>query len=176
MKFLCIECDAAMKLADTRGPDDGSMTVIFSCPKCGKSVAMLTNAMETQMVRSLDVKIGGKPVAAEPMGMVRESLAQKREDIFSNDLTPSPAVAEQAAEKRSGSKCPFTGAVNEAYEKNENAADGPVWSQEAQTRLERIPSFVRPMVKKSIEQHARDNGYKEITAAVMEEIKDRFGM
>jgi len=37
MKFLCIECDEAMKLTETRGSEDGSMTVIFGCSSCGKA-------------------------------------------------------------------------------------------------------------------------------------------
>jgi hypothetical protein len=32
------------------------------------------------------------------------------------------------------------------------------------------------MVKKSIEQHAREQGYQQITVAIMDEIKDRLGM
>ena len=75
MKFLCVECDEAMKLQGTRGPDAGAMTVVFGCPSCGKETAMLTNPMETQMVRSLGVKIGGRTVPAEPMEMVTNSLA-----------------------------------------------------------------------------------------------------
>lgn len=58
MKFLCISCDEAMQLRETRGPDNGSMTVVFGCPSCGRETAMLTNEMETQVVRSLGVKIG----------------------------------------------------------------------------------------------------------------------
>ena len=75
MKFLCVACDQAMKLIRTEGPTEGSMMVVFSCPDCGKETAMLTNTMETQMVRSLGVTIGGRTVPAEPMEMVRNSLA-----------------------------------------------------------------------------------------------------
>src|SRR2546426_5551965 len=58
MKFLCLDCDAPMKLHSTEGPDEGSLTVTFRCPECGFRVAMLTNPFETQMVRSLGVKVG----------------------------------------------------------------------------------------------------------------------
>ena len=75
MKFLCVECDEAMRLAETRGPDRGSMTVVFGCPACGRQTAMLTNASETQVVRSLGVKIGGQSVPAEPMEGIRTGLA-----------------------------------------------------------------------------------------------------
>lgn len=74
MKFLCVECDEAMRLEGTEGPDRGSMTVVFTCPSCGRRTAMLTNTMETQVVRSLGVKIGGRTVPSEPMEMVRGNL------------------------------------------------------------------------------------------------------
>jgi len=53
MKFLCVPCDEAMKITETKGPEDGSLAVVFGCPSCRRQVAMLTNPMETQMVRSL---------------------------------------------------------------------------------------------------------------------------
>ena len=51
---------------------------------------------------------------------------------------------------------------------------GPTWSAEALSRLERIPSFVRPMAKMGIETFARDNGYAEITAEVMDAARGSF--
>ena len=172
MKFLCVACDEPMTLKETRGPDEGSMSIIYSCPSCSRDIAMLTNAMETQMVRSLGVKIGGRTVPAEPMEMLRSSLAGQREEVAAPAATTASA---QPAEKASGSKCPFTGVVTEAYAQQEHNA-GPVWTQEAQARIERVPSFIQSMVKKGVEDYAREQGYAEIDAAVMDEVKGRFGM
>ena len=172
MKFLCVTCDEPMTLKETHGPDEGSMSIIYSCPSCSRDIAMLTNAMETQMVRSLGVKIGGRTVPAEPMEMLRSSLAEPRDSRPAPTPTPAPA---QPAEKISGSKCPFTGVVTEAYAQQERTA-GPVWTEEAQARIERIPSFIQSMVKKGVEDYAREQGYAEIDAAVMDEVKGRFGM
>lgn len=171
MKFLCVECDEAMKITETRGPDEGSMTVIFGCPKCGKGVAMLTNPMETQMVRALDVKIGKGSATVEPMSVIKNSLASKREGMPAQQTGANNV--ESGGEARSGSKCPFTGAVTEAFEKQGNSI---TWTPDAEARLARIPFYVRPMVQKSIEQHAREQGYREIDVAVMDEIKERLGM
>lgn len=168
MKFLCVECDEPMKLKDTKGPDNGSMTVVFACPKCERQIAMLTNQMETQMVRSLDVKLGGGSTLAEPMGTLRSSLAQKRDDVFTSSIQSH----EETDQKESGSKCPFTGAVADAFE----ASGEIVWTQEAEERLDRIPPFARSMAKQGIERHAREKGYKEINDAVMEEVRDQFAM
>lgn len=171
MKFLCVECDEAMKLKETRGPDEGSMTVIFACPSCDRKIAMLTNTMETQLVRSLDVKLGGRSVPGEPMEMLKNSLTHQREGILSS---PEHATtSEQPTEKDAESKCPFTGIVSEAYTLQNDTLS---WTPGAARRLERIPSYVRAMVKKSVEQHALENGCREINEAVMDELKDKLGI
>jgi len=168
MKFLCVECDEPMKLKDTKGPVDGSMTVVFVCPECERQIAMLTNQMETQMVRSLDIKLGGASSQEEPMGIIRSSLAQSRDDVFS----PSIHSHEETDQKESASKCPFTGAVADAFE----ASSEIVWTPQAEERLGRIPPFARSMAKQGVERHARERGYKKIDDAVMEEVRDQFGM
>ena len=71
MKFLCLECDQQMAFAERQLPGDGTLAATFKCPKCGRVVAMLTNPMETQLVSSLGVEIGGRTVPAEPFEMVQ---------------------------------------------------------------------------------------------------------
>ena len=71
MKFLCVECDQQMAFAEREVPGDGTLAATFKCPKCGRVVAMLTNPMETQLVASLGVEIGGRTVPPEPFEMVR---------------------------------------------------------------------------------------------------------
>jgi hypothetical protein len=51
----------------------------FRCPECGFRVAMLTNPFETQMVRSLGVKVGGATPPA-PFEHVRTMMANPRAD------------------------------------------------------------------------------------------------
>ena len=70
MKFLCVECDQQMAFGERQLPGDGTLAATFKCPKCGRVVAMLTNPMETQLVSSLGVEIGGRTVPAEPFEMV----------------------------------------------------------------------------------------------------------
>lgn len=156
MKFLCISCDQQMQLTETLGPDDDAISAVFACPACGHQVAMLTNSMETQLVKSLDVKIGRSDASRSPMSVVRSSLE---------------GAAAPDTETSSGGKCPFTGAVKDAF-----AATEIVWTDGARERLERIPDFVRPMVKRGVEQHARDQGITRITEEVMAEVRSTFGM
>jgi DNA-directed RNA polymerase subunit RPC12/RpoP len=165
MKFLCLDCDQPMKLHGTQGPDEGSLTVTFRCPECGFRVAMLTNPFETQMVRSLGVKVGGRTVPPAPFEHLRASMAGARPDVFEG----GGAVSETP-----GSGCPFAAALGETAAMG--SPGGVAWTPEAEARLERIPSFIRPMARRSIERFAEDKGYTSVTEAVMDEARTVFGM
>lgn len=153
MKFLCVQCDAPMKLRKSDGPDEGgSLSVLFYCPDCNKEIAMLTNPYETQLVSSLGIKIGGTVPGSD---------------------------------KTEGSKCPFSDVVQKAMSgSSESAASGPenvpteifAWTEEASSRLEKIPFFVRPMAKMGIEKFAKDSGYGQVDGKVLDEAKEKFGM
>jgi hypothetical protein len=166
MKFLCLDCDAPMKLHSTAGPDEGSLTVTFRCPECGVRVAMLTNPFETQMVKSLGVKVGGSSGPAMPFQHITSSMAGARPDADEGDAPASAADA-------TGRGCPFGAMLNEG------AGETPLgitWSPEAQARVERIPSFIRPMARRAIERFAEAHGYPAITEAVMDEARGALGM
>ncbi len=166
MKFLCMECDEPMRLDKSAGPEEGSLTVTFGCPRCGRRVAMLTNPFETQLIRSLGVKVGGRTEPQAPFEHLRSSLAHQRAEAF--EQTDNASTAE-----RSGPGCPFAGMIAD----QEAAAPGSMaWSAEAQARVERIPSFIRPMAKKAIERYAEGKGYRTVTEAVMDEARAALGM
>ena len=162
MKFLCVECDEAMKLLRTEGPEEGSLTVAFGCPRCGRQVAMLTNPWETQLVRTLGVKVGGRTGTLEPFEQIRSTLGTQREEAFVSEAGLSE-----------GPGCPFAAMIPG----HDAAATGTVvWTPEAEARIERIPNFIRPMAKKAIERFAQDKGYATITDAVMDEARTAIGM
>ena len=89
MKFLCVECDRQMTFEERQLPGDGTLAAAFRCPKCGRAVALLTNPMETQLVSSLGVKIGGTTVPAEPLQTIRGMVATGRDDAFADDRQPT---------------------------------------------------------------------------------------
>ena len=165
MKFLCLDCDEPMKLHSTAGPDEGSLTVTFRCPECGFRVAMLTNPFETQMVRSLGVKVGGASAPARPFEHITSSMAGARADAFEGEM---PAAAEAT-----GRGCPFGAMLNDEAGHPPTAV---TWSAEAAARVERIPSFIRPMAQKAIERFAEAQGHPVITEAVMDEARGALGM
>lgn len=157
MKFLCVACDEPMKLQNTTPPDGGSLTVLYACPSCGQQTAMLTNPYETQLVRSLGVKIG--PAAG-------------------GDAVATSGQAAQgagAADEETGG-CPFSGVLQEMEERQRQQEDGVTWTAEALARLEGIPEFVRPMAKQGIEHYARSEGRTTIDGETLDEARERFGM
>jgi hypothetical protein len=103
MKFLCVECDRQMEFEERQLPGDGTLAAAFRCPRCGRVVAMLTNPMETQLVASLGVKIGGTTVPPEPLELVRGMVATGRDDAFVEAPVqhpgPGPAWSPEAAER-----------------------------------------------------------------------------
>jgi len=146
VKFLCVECDQQMTFGERQLPGDGTLAATFKCPKCGRVVAMLTNPMETQLVSSLGVEIGGRTVPAQPLETVRKMVATGREDAF-DEMAGRP-----------------------------DGRTAPVWSTDAQERLGRVPSFVRGMVKRIYADYARERGIAEITPAVMDTARTELGL
>jgi hypothetical protein len=85
---------------DTDGAD-GVMAIRYSCPNCGRRIAMITNPGETQMVSSLGVTIGHEALAeggAGPMNQIRRSL--EGETGWTDDRGLPDPVWTEAAERR----------------------------------------------------------------------------
>ncbi|MDZ4230717.1 MAG: PCP reductase family protein [Dehalococcoidales bacterium] len=135
-----------MRLEKTTEPEEGSISITFACPKCGNRIILLTNPGETQLVRALNVRIGGGPSTAEPMELVRGTLARQRDQA---------AFAPQA------------GAAQ--------AKETVFWTDEAEKRLLNVPDFARSMARKAIEQFAMEEGYDKITPDVMGLAREKRG-
>jgi hypothetical protein len=160
MKFLCVPCDSPMKLQTVGPPDRGSLSVVYSCPECGYEIAMLTNAYETQVVQSLGVRIGPERQAGEDLA----GRAAAAGCPFASMIPATDAALEQAG--------PTTSTDGEA-----RPEPGPVrWTLAAEARLEKIPSFVRPMARAGIERFAREKGASEVDEAILDEAREFFGM
>jgi hypothetical protein len=91
MKFLCVECDRQMDFAERELPGDGTLAAVFTCPACRRGVAMLTNPMETQLVASLGVKIGGRAIEEQPLELTRSAVRGGRDDAFADAPPAGPA-------------------------------------------------------------------------------------
>jgi hypothetical protein len=163
MKFLCLSCDEGMKLEAATGPREGSLQATFICPRCRYRVAMLTNPWETQLVQTLGVKVGGRTAPASPYEQVLGSLGGAESE-----------VQRTAENDPTSAGCPFTEMLGTA--EPTEAAAGIRWTNAAKTRIERIPSFIRPMVQRAIERYALEQGHQLITDAIMDEARSRLGM
>ena len=147
MKFLCIQCDHIMAFAERQLPGDGTLAAVFECSACGREIAMLTNPMETQLVSSMGIEIGGRTVPEQPMELVRGNLDGGREDAFVEEEPPAPARPLRVE-----------------------------WTPAAVDRLGRVPSFVRGMVKRIYTDYARERGIGRMTPEVMDTARSDLGL
>lgn len=51
-----------------------------------------------------------------------------------------------------------------------------MWTEDAERRLQRVPEFVRPMVRESVERYARERGHEQVTLTVLDEVRAQVGM
>jgi hypothetical protein len=139
-----------MTYEERRQPGDGTFAAAFSCPTCRRRIAMLANPMETQLVSSLGVQIGGRVLDEQPMELVRTTI-DGRPDAFADDgaVHARDGVAVQAR---------------------------PVWSAGAVERLSRVPAFVRGMVKRIYTDYAVERSITDITPDVMDRARTDLGL
>ena len=141
------------------------------------------------------MKLGGRTEAAEPFEMTRGTLkdealagagqmaAYLNEKIQSGQPVSASAGAEPMAPnqtspaRKTASGCPFSAMVaemgltgqggNQQWRRPEFT-----WTADAKEKLERLPSFVKPMVQSSVEAYARKHGFKAINLQVMDDSKN----
>ena len=189
MKFVCLNCETYMSFEKVEKPAEGSLGVFFACPSCEAKVSMVTNPGETQMVSSLGVQLGGRTVAPSPLEMTRGtlkedvgapapsgSMAEYLNEKIGAGQTAAPGAGATAKEGESGG-CPFSAMVAQmGLTSGESSTGTPPaalqWSPDAQERLDKLPSFVQPMVKSSVETYARKNGYSTVTLQVMDDSRN----
>ncbi len=199
MKFVCLKCETYMGFEKVEKPAEGSLGVFFGCPSCGAKFSMVTNPGETQMVTSLGVQLGGRAAPAQPFEMTRTTLkddalagagqmATYLNERIQAGQTPGVPTPDAGAastshgdqgEKTSGG-CPFSavvaqmGLTGSASKTAEPSAESSTftWTPDAQDKLERLPSFVKPMVQSSVEAYARRRGLQKISLQVMDDSKN----
>jgi len=117
MKFICNDCQQAMEFVDnTPSGNGGTMAIRYTCSHCGRSISMVTNPGETQMVRSLGVSIGHEAIdaAPQPMAIVREALARPEHapSVFNG---PEPVWTESALKRLSAAPTFVQGMIRRLY-------------------------------------------------------------
>jgi len=161
MKFVCLKCETYMTFEKVEKPAEGALGVFFECPSCQSRFSMITNPGETQMVSSLGVQLGGRTEVQKPLEMTRGGLEEN----------VSAGMGQMAAY------------LNDKIQAGEPAPTGPAASAapatgsgestpDAQEKLAKLPSFVQPMVKSSVETYARKNDFKTVTLQIMDDSKN----
>jgi len=181
MKFVCLECDSVMEFAERDLPGDGTFGAVFTCGSCGREIAMLANPMETQLVSSMGVRIGGRELPEQPMELTRTRLSGERADAFEAPAAEAgpaaPEVAETAGEPRrevtrnegGDAPAPTPGGTTPS-------GGAPEWTPEAKDRLGKVPRFVRGMVKRIYTDYARERGIGSITPEIMDRARIELGL
>lgn len=192
MKFICMNCETYMTFEKVEKPAEGSLGVFFVCPSCQAKFSMVTNPGETQMVSSLGVQLGGRSSPAAPLEMTRSGLKEEvgagsnpmaaylNEKIQagqSADSTVSSAPGATTQSSESGG-CPFSAMVAQMGLTSSGSGESTpdqeslTWTPDAKERLDRLPAFVQPMVRSSVEAYARKHGFTKITLQVMDDSKN----
>ena len=115
MKFLCNDCQQIMEFLDnTASESGGSMAIRYNCPNCGRSISMITNPGETQVVRSLGVTIGHETLhtSPEPMAMLRGALTGGGSTVATG---PEPGWSEAALKRLSAAPTFVQGMIRRLY-------------------------------------------------------------
>ena len=184
MKFVCLKCEAYMAFQKVEAPEEGRLGITFACDSCGARFSMVTNPGETQLVSSLGVSLGGRTAPLAPLEMTRgtlksdptstsasmaEYMSARAGSTVSPKASAAPAGAGPVEEKAGG--CPFSAVVRDMGLGANAAPAGdavePSWTQPAREQLDRLPSYVRHVLKGSIEEYARKHGFAVITPDVM---------
>jgi hypothetical protein len=183
MKFVCLNCETYMNLEKVEKPEEGSLGVFFACPSCAAKFSMVTNAGETNMMNALGLKLAPRAEAGASLDGLRAlagngqtAPAVNSQTAAGPSVSTATASSAKAGEKASG--CPFSAMVAEmGLTSGGKPGDAGAmtseftWSADAKEKLDRLPSFVKPMVQSSVEAFARKQGYKTITLQVMDDSK-----
>lgn len=193
MKFVCLKCETYMTFEKVEKPAEGSLGVFFECPSCQSRFSMVTNPGETQMVSSLGVQLGGRTSEHAPLEMTRGGLqegvsagmgqmaAYLNEKIQGGkSAAAEPAPSSGSGGSSEGGGCPFSAMVAQmgltssggTGTSSSGGGQALLWTPDAQEKLAKLPSFVQPMVKSSVETYARKNGFNTVTLQVMDDSKN----
>jgi len=183
MKFVCLNCETYMSLGKVEKPEEGSLGVFFACPSCEAKFSMVTNVGETSMMNALGLKLAPRAEAGASLDGLRALAGNGQtppavisQTSVGSSVSTAAASSAKAGEKTSG--CPFSAMVAEMGltsggkpDKVGTATTEFAWSADAKEKLDRLPSFVKPMVQSSVEAFARKQGYQKITLQVMDDSK-----
>lgn len=198
MKFVCLKCEAYMAFEKVEAGEEGRLGITFGCSSCSTRFSMVTNPGETQLVSSLGVTLGGRTAPHSPLEMTRATMKGETAATSTSmaaylsaraSETGSAAAVGASATADPMAGCPFssrarammqgTGAApapaSPTASQDGAAASAPAielaWTAAAQEQMDRLPSYVRHVLTKSVEEYAGKHGFALITPDVMSAAK-----
>ena len=142
----------------------------FLCVPCDTPMKMMSVTPPDSGSMSV---VYGCPECGYEMVMLTNAFETQLVSSMGIRVGPEKAATPIAQE---GSKCPFAGMVASAESQEAPKEAGVRWTAEASARMQAVPEFVRPIAISGIEKFAKESGHDEITPAVLDEAKSRFGM
>ena len=107
------------------------------------------------------------------VGMLTNPMETRMLDALDVSVCPVGGKGRKAADEQVSatetSAAPATSAVPDEKAELE-------WTPEAEERMKKLPSFVRPMARRGVESFARQHGHRSVTPKVLEEARAVFGM
>ncbi len=176
--FVCGSCEARFSMVTN--PGETQMVNALGVQLGGRAEA----AAPLELTRGGLQEDVGAPASGSMAGYLNDKIhaGQPAASPAGSSATVSasgnsaPVSAEDGREESSGG-CPFSAMVAQMGLTTGGTAAGAQssglqWSADAQERLGRLPSFVQPMVKGSVELYARKHGYTTVTLQVMDDSKN----
>jgi catechol 2,3-dioxygenase-like lactoylglutathione lyase family enzyme len=111
-------------------------------------------------------RISGTRLLAQPIDLDLSEKELMREVKRTLDVMASDAGSQRQ---------PETSPVEQQRQVISKRA-GPQWTKEAESELDKIPSFVRNRAKEGVEKYAREQGITEITPEVLQKARKAAGM
>ena len=72
--------------------------------------------------------------------------------------------------------CPFSAMIPGSDRVPAAEPSAVRWTAAAESRLEKIPEFIRPMARTGIERYAREQGVAEVDEQILDAAREFFGM
>ncbi len=184
--FVCGSCEA--KFSMVTNPGETQMVNSLGVQLGGRTEAAvplemtrggLQEAVSAPAAGSMASYLNDKIHAGQPATATAGSVAPTSAKGVPAP-TSAPASAKDGQEESSGG-CPFSAMVAQMGLTTGGTSTGTgtgapssdlQWSADAQERLGQLPSFVKPMVKGSVESYARKHGYTTVTLQVMDDSKN----
>jgi len=150
--------DRAVSIAHKQGVRAGSVLLQ------GKPSRMICSAAEEMDADLIIVgRTGMHKGTYTDIGSTAENIAERAETnvLVVRDKSGTP-YHEQGIQMVAGHASPLQGTIT--------------WTGDAKKRLERVPSFARPMAVIAIERFALESGHTSITPDIMEKAREKLGV